>query len=385
METTNSPKEAAPRANALTYILLTLPFAALCLLMIASGSANTQAADDIDLTQQVDVIAVTIESQYMQDKVATGRVESQLRANIGFELAGTLDVVPVDEGQSVAKGDVLAKLDVARLEAQSKELEAALSRAKSQQRLAKLSEDRVVDLVARELESPQRLDEVREATITAQAQVDEILAKIDSLDVLLQKSALLAPFDAVVIGRPVDPGTVVSAGQPIMTLFSQNTVEARVSLSADDAFTLQVGDVEQLHHGGHQADAVVKSIGNQRNLVTRTVDVIFELSAGSQSLLPGDLVSFTYQKPIQKQGTWVPNLALSSGTRGLWNVYVVTKDNRSEVQARAVEVLYTNGQNAFVTGALRDGDLLVVDGTHRVVTGQTVIPRKREALAQVTR
>ena len=87
-------------------------------------------------------------------------------------------------------------------------------------------------------------------------------------------------------------------------------------------------------------------------------------------MISGDLVSLTVDIPIQVQGAWVPISALASGVRGLWTLYVV--DNNQTIQTRLVSITYADENKAFVSGAVNQGDLVVVSGIHRLVPQQKV-------------
>ncbi len=62
----------------------------------------------------VSVMRLDRQQQYQQSRTYLGRVEPARRARIGFELAGELATIRVDEGASVQRGDVLATLNTAR-------------------------------------------------------------------------------------------------------------------------------------------------------------------------------------------------------------------------------------------------------------------------------
>jgi hypothetical protein len=87
-------------------------------------------------------------------------------------------------------------------------------------------------------------------------------------------------------------------------------------------------------------------------------------------MVSGDLVSLTVDIPIQTSGAWVPISALASAVRGLWTLYVV--DANSTIQTRLVSIEYANKTKAFVSGAINDGEQVVVSGIHRLVPLQTV-------------
>lgn len=360
-----------PKKRGWIYPAIAVPFLGVMALMVAAGNGQVLPPPSQATQQTVDVMALERQSEYRQQHLAYGRVEATKQARLGFELAGTIEDLPVDEGQRVAKGEVLGMLDTARLNAQKRELQAGLARAQADARLARLSEDRVADLVRKNLESDQRLDEVREATKAADAAVDEISARISSLQVELDKSVLLAPFDAVVLSRPEDPGSVVAAGQTVFTLQEAGRLEVRIALSEDDAFAMSVGARHSLRKGQQDVLGVIKSIGGQRALTTRTVDVIFALQP-TDGVLPGDLLAFSYDKPIVETGYWIPRESLNSGVRGLWTLFTVDGVGQKTLSSRVVEVLYSEPERVYVRGALDADELLVVSGTQRLVPDQIV-------------
>jgi len=67
----------------------------------------------------------------------------------------------------------------------------------------------------------------------------------------------------------------------------------------------------------------------------------------------------------------------------LWRVFVLSNEKNTTLEARIVEVVYTDGNNAFVRGALKDGEIYVNEGTHKLAPGQMVsIPSQHKAGAR---
>lgn len=353
-------------------LLLVLPFIGLMMLLKAAGAGQVTAPPTEPKRHSVDVINVEKLQQYQRHLKAVGRAEANQQSALGFELAGTLATTYADEGDWVEAGALLAVLDTKRLDAQMVEVNASVARAESDARLAKLSEDRIAQLVKERLESPQRLDEVREATIAANARVTEIRANRTRIQVELEKSRLLAPYSGTILTRPVDPGSVVAQGQSVFTMQEGGKTEVRIALGADGAQSVKVGDTYPLSKGSEVWQATVKSIAKARNLSTRTVDVIFELETSDRLVLPGDLLTLTIPQTVHEQGYWLPKTALSNGVRGLWTVFTV-KDQK--IHPKFVEILYSNVELAYVSGALQPDDQVVVSGTQRVAPQQSVSVR----------
>lgn len=354
-------------------ITVLLPFIALTILMSVSGSGQSIETPSVAKLHRVDVMPIELHQQYISQRIVIGKVEASQNAHVGFDLSGIVVTTLVDEGDQVSKGQLIAVMDNKRLLAQMNELDATLARTQADARLAKLSEQRVTELVAKKLEPRQRLDEVIEAAVAANALIAEVQAKQQSVQVELQKTRLKAPFDGVVVARPVDAGTVVSAGQGVYEIQLREHLKARIALSTDDAYSLTIGHSYSLSMGEKRVSGVLASIAKQRRTDTHTIDAIFTLTEDIQHLVSGDLISIQLSRSTMARGAWVSRQALSSNVRGLWNIFVVNQQQGVEkIQSKLVEVLHADEQNAYITGSFNNHDLLVVNGLQRLVPGQIV-------------
>ncbi|AEP28594.1 efflux RND transporter periplasmic adaptor subunit [Brumicola nitratireducens] len=355
-------------------------FILLIVLILFSGDKTAIAfADDQSLVienAKVNVQAISIQSAYTKQRKVYGLIESAQQANLGFELSGVINETLVAEGERVVKGQILATLDQQRLMAQKKELDAALLRAKADAKLASLSAKRTAELVKKRLEPDQRLDEANAALDAANALVNEVRARHESLNVELQKSSLVAPFNGQVVKQLLDSGTVVTMGQPVFALMAEVDLEARIGLPTQSPLALSLGERYTLSYEDQPVPAKLISLAKQRNRATRAIDALFQIDAQDAEklyLMPGDLVSLSVDVEIDKQGAWIPIGALSNGVRGLWTLFVIDKSTGSQIiQPRSVYVEYMEQDYAFVSGALDQGDLLVVSGLHRLTPNQVV-------------
>ena len=358
------------------YLIWLLPFialTALVLLMKASGNEQHQQSPAETKKVLVNVMPIEWHEQYVQKRLVVGRAEAPQTTAIGFDQGGSVVDIFVDDGQAVEQGQTLAVLDNQRFKAQMNELTAILNRAKSEANLAELSLKRVVELVAKKLESAQRLDESTESVNAAKAFVDEILARKQTLLVEIGKTKLLAPFNGSVVGRLVDKGTVVSTGQTLFNLQQNGQLEARFALSADHVNKFSIDQVIAVTTKTNQTLGKIKSIAQQRRLDTRTVDMIISLTEPNLSILPGDLLHIDISSNIDAQGFWVPRKALVSSVRGLWSLFTVEDiDGEQQLVVKLVEVVHADDKKAFVRGALKEQVSVVIEGVHRLVSGQKV-------------
>ena len=218
-----------------------------------------------------------------------------------------------------------------------------------------------------------------EVLLAQRARVAELDARLASIDVELEKSALRAPFDGTIVRRDVDEGAVVDAGRPVLRLVETGALEARVGLPPHVAATLAVGDAATLHVGDAALEGRVRALVPELDAPTRTTAVLFDLTADEAGTpVPGVAVRLALEDWVEGDGYWLPTAALTRGTRGLWATYAViapedgsaTEDARLE--RRDLEVLFPAGDRVFVRGPLSDGELVVAEGLHRAVPGQRV-------------
>lgn len=370
--TTNTNRTSASHNSPTTLFGLVLAgLFGLVILMMFSGSGIAKQEAPPVVEQPVLVFPVAYQTQYAKPYRATGKVESNQQALVGFENGGKVAQILVEDGAVITAGQILAKLDTQRLEAQLTELTAAQSLVEAEVRLAQNTKDRVVDLVARKLDSAQRLDEVSENLNIAQARLTQITAQVATLRLEIKKSTIYAGTAGNVIKRMVDPGAVVAVGQPIFEIASNAVLQARIPLPPQVANTLNRSDFTSLTVGNKSLNGQLSSLGSQRNLRTRTVDALFALPANA-NILVGDLVRANLTVAEEQTGAWIPVSALANGIRGMWTVLVAQQTGETLLESRTVEVIYTDGEMAYVSGAVQDNELVVLAGTHRFIAGQKV-------------
>ena len=87
---------------------------------------------------------------------------------------------------------------------------------------------------------------------------------------------------------------------------------------------------------------------------------------------PGSISFLQLNQTKEKRGAWVPLKSLSQGTQGLWNIYTVTKDqnNKYRVAKEIVELIYVEGNNAFISGTISNGDMVVSGGAEQVIDSE---------------
>ncbi|MEH6557441.1 MAG: efflux RND transporter periplasmic adaptor subunit [Oceanicoccus sp.] len=345
----------------------------------------------------VATMALRHQDSYVIERVYGGVLSSRRSSDMGFETSGIIGVVNVDEGDSIAKGDVLISLDDASLQADIRGAKARLTSAnanvlaqRAELGLKKLTLQRNQQLSKEGHVSGQRLDElsqqlsVSEAMLlVAQTQISQAEADYRKIQVILDKSVLRAPYDAIVQQRNIDEGSIISPGQTVIRILEQGHVEARVGIPESMVHLLSPSTTYQFVTNNQSIAGRLKATLPRVNETTGTVTALFTLET-DQSYL-GSLATMQLSVEVNSPGYWVPISAISESQRGLWSVLVVAgPEDSATIEPRLVEIIHQGQDAVFVRGTLLDGELIIPSGVSRVVPGQTVRVEKREPPLSIT-
>ena len=140
----------------------------------------------------------------------------------------------------------------------------------------------------------------------------------------------------------------------------------------DQQISLHIGPP----NSGKTHDAKLRTLLSEIDSSTRTVTAIFELGAAPNTTRVGQLGRLKMIGQTKARGFWLPITALAEGRRGLWSAYALEPVGPDtavrEVSLRELQLLNSEEDRAFVRGTLRDGEMVVASGLHRLVPGQQV-------------
>lgn len=360
---------------------------------LANASSETEAPA-ADRLLVVDSLTVKVLDGYEVEESYVGQVVSRRSSSLGFERSGQVKSVLVDEGDKVAQGDILARLDTRRLEAKIAELKAELERSQAKrqeveirQQLATKTANRNRQMVKKKQVSPQAYDEsiFEERAISAQlagaeAQVKYVEATIKVLEVDLDRSTLTAPFAGSIVSRRVDEGTAIAVGERVLRLIEDQSLEVHVGVPVHAIANLVTGEDYEIEINRQGHPARLRTLLSEIDPSTRTVTAIFELGPDAATTRVGQLSRLKMTNRTEARGFWLPITALSESRRGLWGAYALepTESDASvwQVSRRELQMLHGEEERAFVRGTLKDGEVVVATGLHRLVPGQKVRPSK---------
>lgn len=172
---------------------------------------------------------------------ASGTVEAT-EAQLGFQAPGRIDEIAVREGDAVRQGQVLARLDTRETEARL-----AQARAQAQGAQVRLSEaerdlKRSHALLGGGAIGQESYDKALVARKVASSDSEQARAQVAALEAVLANMQIRASFDGIVSIRHHEPGEVVPAGTPILTIMNPNDRWVRIYIAENRLGALQLGE-----------------------------------------------------------------------------------------------------------------------------------------------
>ena len=301
----------------------------------------------------LEILEVQLMDSYKITRELPGKLLPAQQSNLAFEISGKLNVINVDIGDAVIKGQVLAELD-------DREAKAQLQQAKARYDLALQILNRYKDLRSEGHISIQDLDNANSEELIAKSQYEFYKVK-------LEQTKLIAPFDGVIQNRYLDTGSVINGGIPIVEILGSKNVEAHISIPLKFIDKLNIGNSYDFKIGNKRPKGVLARLapmtpgGSDNRLAIFNFDTFFD---------PGSIAELKLSLNIEGRGTWVPIKSLSQSEQGIWAIYTI--NDKKVVVRDLVEILYFEGEYAFVNGTLNDGDLVVLGGAQKIIEGKSL-------------
>ena len=301
----------------------------------------------------LEVLEIKMLDEYVITREFPGKLIPAEQSKLAFEIPGKINSINVDIGDEVILGEELAALD-------GRESLAQLNQSKAKYELASQVLARYQDLRANGHISIQDLDK---------AQSDQIVAKsqYDFYKVKYEQTRLLAPFNGVIQNRFLDTGSVINAGIHVLEILGSSNVEARISIPSNYMDKVQIGNEYEFDVRGASVKAKLERLAPMSTGGSNNRLAIFRFKT---FLNPGSIVKLKLSLTEKTKGTWVPIKSLSQSEQGIWAIYTI--DDQQTVVRDLVDVIYFEDEYAYVSGTLKDGDLVILGGAQKIIEGKII-------------
>ena len=264
---------------------------------------------------------------------ATGTVNAVTTVLVGTQVSGTINALYVDYNSLVKKGQLLAQIDPATLQAQVNQAKANLLNAeanlkKSEASLAdaRRTYERNKQLIAKNFIAQSDVDtsETNVETNVAQVESSRALvlqnkAALDQAETNLRYTKILSPVNGIVISRNIDVGQTVAASFQTPTLFTiaEDLTKMQIDTSVDEADigNVKVGQEVRFTVDGYPDTNFMGKVFEIRNAAVIvqnvvTYDVVVQVSNNDLKLKPGMTANVSIITARRNGVVVVPNSAL---------------------------------------------------------------------------
>jgi membrane fusion protein, multidrug efflux system len=344
------------------------------LLLAAMGvlSACSKPAPAEEPVRAVKVITVGADTQHANAEYA-GEVQARVESRLGFRVPGKIIRRPVELGQRVKAGQVLAQLDPQDYKLSEAAARAQLAAAATNRDLAGADYKRYKDLKEQNFISSAELERRDSLFQAAQAQFDAARAQLSGQGNQAAYTTLVADVSGVVTAVDAEVGQVVAAGTPVLRIAQDGPRDVVFSVPEDKVQRLKVGTAAQVQLWSSQAlvPGTVREVAASADPVTRTYAVRVALQAKDDVPL-GSTVSVT-AAALGHGAQAVIKLPTSAMLRDGNSSAVWVLDLPSmTVQLTPVQIATADGNQAVVASGLQVGMQVVVAGVHVLSPGQKV-------------
>jgi RND family efflux transporter MFP subunit len=328
-------------------------FAAITL--IASGCRRAHEAS-VSVAPSA-VVGVSVVESAPAPHWLLGEVVAGSERTLGFRISGTLEGVRVRTGDVVRRGQLLAVLDASDANARLAEAEVAKHLAEAEQsRTAILTRAGALA----------RAEDERRSYGVEQAGASLTLARNEAAAV-----KLLAPVHGVVVRTHAEPGEVVSAGAPVVTIAETGRRVVRAAARVSELDRLEVGTSLTLHAPqGRTAHAVVTNVAPSPDSSSGLFTI--EAALAASSFLPVGTsvdVDLGHDAPLPE----VPSAAIvHHGETDRVCVLDKAADGRVLARWRPVEVARIRETRTWVRAGLKRGEQVVSEGSYFVRDNEEV-------------
>jgi len=298
---------------------------------------------------------------------AIGTIAAVQGVTVSADLAGTVERIAFESGQSVREGDLLVQLDTRQEQAQ-------LAAAEAQRELARLNIERMRDLLDERVISRAEFDRAVAEDRQSDARVEEIRAAIE-------RKTIRAPFSGVLGIRLVNRGQYMAAGDAIASLQSLRPIYVNFGVPQQDASQVRVGREVLVTTDESSAVALrgrVTAIDSTVDEATRNIQVQATLANSDGRLRPGMFVQTELRVGASRPVVALPASAISYAPYGD-SIFIVSdlKNPNGQtyrgVRQQFVKLQGSRGDQVAVISGVNPGDEVVTSGVFKLRNGAAVV------------
>jgi membrane fusion protein, multidrug efflux system len=303
----------------------------------------------------------------------SGVVRPRVESALGFRVTGKITERSVNVGDTVSIDQPIARLDDTDLKLAENAARAAVAAARSRREVAADNLERAKVLLPKAVISQAAYDTRRNELDAAVASLESAEAQLRQAVNAVSYAGLKADKAGIVTGVNAEPGQVVNAGQPIITLAEAGETEIAVAVPEQDAGRLEIGQWAKvtLWAGPRlSVDGRIREIAGQAEAASRTYPVRISVTAPPPAMRLGMTATVALRIEHDATPMLVPITAL---TESASNPAVFVVDHSKKVVRRTIVALSGAAEDGVrIARGLSAGDMVVTAGVQFLRDGMRV-------------
>jgi len=363
----------AARGIALAVVLAVLAIGGAVVAAAQDGKAAAKSDAKGGARPALTVVLVTPQTQdWPMTLAANGNIVAWQEAVIGPEIGGNrLVEVLVNVGDTVRKGQLLARIASDTVAADLAQSKAALAETQAQAAEARANAERARQIEATGALSAQQISQYVTAEQTALARVDAARAKVQADELRLAQTRVAAPDDGVVSARTATVGSLAQPGQELFRLIRGGRLEWRAEVTAAELMRIRPGLAATLvTPGGQTVAGRVRTVAPTVDPQTRTALVYVDLPAGAAAA--GARAGMFARGSFELGRASALSLPQTAVIQREGFSYAFRVDEASRVVQTKVEVGRRSGDRIEITAGLTPQTRVVASGVGFLADGDRV-------------
>ncbi|USD64019.1 efflux RND transporter periplasmic adaptor subunit [Vibrio sp. SCSIO 43136] len=342
------------------------------ILLLQGCKPEVQFSEQPTLTVSTLTVDAPVQSQFRH---FNGLVIPAEQTPLAFRLSGEVVQIGVKEGQSVKKGQLLAKLDDRKLSQQ-------LAEAKTQYELARKQRSRAKELVSKGMVSQAEFDELTANLKLAKAQFEMQQKQMDYTE-------LHAPFDGVISNVAVEQFEPAPQGTAVVTMYRNDKVYVQIQMS-DTVLSMLNPDANK---GAYLPNVTFSGYEQSHRMTylehtsepsqqSKSYELWLTMDQVQPAILPGTSAVVDVDMKAAGLGTnagyLLPMTVLQAGTTD--GEFYVWKWQEGKAVRVPVGVDQVTGNGVLISTGVEQGDELVSSSLKKLREGQPVVKAEGKAL-----
>jgi RND family efflux transporter MFP subunit len=334
----------------------------------SQGSTPSPGARARALSVRVAPVAV---QDVVYEIKAPGTLEAEELVQITAQVEGAVTAVRFNEGDRVGPGTVLLRIDPARYALELRRAEANYQRALADARRAASDLSRREQLAEEQLVAAEELNRARQEAERLDADAQSARAARDIAAQNAARSAVRPPQPGIINTKTVETGKFVKTGDVLATVVDVSRLRLRFKVSEAESLRARAAQTVRFRIsslGTREFVATIYHVGDLADPATRQVEVMGWVKNPGE-LKPGFFAEVTLASETRRGALVVPEGAVQASEKGF--VTYTIEDGKAKLHSIEIGLRTGTGLVEILSG-LKPGDVVVVEGSDRLVDGLAV-------------